>query len=684
MTIPDFDSKLAKLIVKPCGAHEFIMDNHLPTGEPTKLGHVFKFLPSGILHKEETGIGATTLELQSNRNSIIVEPLRSTAWTKSQLSPDYFFVGTKPDGNLVLEDEIKGFITKQEGSGQFVKIICVADSLRRVIDAIGKEKIEADQYHLLIDESDSFQTASSYRKSMENVLDYYKNFFRAEHRSMVTATPLVFTDPRLKDEQVTRFSYFSPIVRPLALILTDKVVGLIYSQIKEHFNNHPEEKLVVALNNVGEIRKLADKLVSEKVFEAKDIKVLCSRRSEKKVKRYFHELMDSNLPAKLVFKTSAYFVGYDLEEKYHLIIGVRHNNNNVQLSEQTIKQIVGRARSGLHSIKVICSQNLRPVIYRLDFEQLLDIAINQLEGYKCLLRNFENSKHLLEEMQGLRQRIEMAMKVGGYTFIREDINDVPGISYLNIDGYIEESRIRKDIYAIKDGLKNALQEIYFDVTCSFQKAVEKVNTSADQLEELKTIKEILERDLPGASGKLNTTILDKPDLLDSEKRAYEIYYDYQGYIDADFLKDQIMIRLSDKSEGGTKKALNSFEDLLYHHLLNPTEPFKKHILAKVEVRKRYSENYLISVVNDASAIAGLHTSCKNFKEANSILNKFFKIKTDNRQPLKPVSEIKNKRILYHQKAFDKNGTKIDFHPILKYVSFDVDKFRSSRNPRRKK
>jgi len=46
------------------------------------LGHAFKFLSHGLVHKEETGMGATTLELKANRNSIIVEPIKIKASSK--------------------------------------------------------------------------------------------------------------------------------------------------------------------------------------------------------------------------------------------------------------------------------------------------------------------------------------------------------------------------------------------------------------------------------------------------------------------------------------------------------------------------------------------------------------------------------------------------------------------------
>ena len=60
-----------------------IKRSNLPQKRETKLGDVFYSLPHGLIHKEETGLGATTLELAAERDSIIVEPIRITAYSKA-------------------------------------------------------------------------------------------------------------------------------------------------------------------------------------------------------------------------------------------------------------------------------------------------------------------------------------------------------------------------------------------------------------------------------------------------------------------------------------------------------------------------------------------------------------------------------------------------------------------------
>ena len=56
---------------KLLNGHEYILkkDNPSAHNRITKLGDVFRELPNGLVYKEETGMGATHLELITNRNS---------------------------------------------------------------------------------------------------------------------------------------------------------------------------------------------------------------------------------------------------------------------------------------------------------------------------------------------------------------------------------------------------------------------------------------------------------------------------------------------------------------------------------------------------------------------------------------------------------------------------------------
>ena len=66
------------------GGVDYILENG------SWLGESFNYLPSGIIDKRETGIGATTLEIECYRHSIIIEPLRITVVEKAINNPKVF------------------------------------------------------------------------------------------------------------------------------------------------------------------------------------------------------------------------------------------------------------------------------------------------------------------------------------------------------------------------------------------------------------------------------------------------------------------------------------------------------------------------------------------------------------------------------------------------------------------
>ena len=144
----------------------------IPQGEI--LGNVLDFLPYGIVDKTITGIGATTLEILSKRNSIIVMPTRILAYNKSKYKDGLLYVGgeiTEFNQKKVTKKQIKNYISNS--NIEYKKILVVSDSLPAVLEAIGNAVYE--NYFLMIDEVDIIQTDSVFRPALEKSIDYYFN-----------------------------------------------------------------------------------------------------------------------------------------------------------------------------------------------------------------------------------------------------------------------------------------------------------------------------------------------------------------------------------------------------------------------------------------------------------------------------------------------------------------------------
>ena len=176
--------------------------------EPIRLSDVFNYIPHGIVHKEETGMGATYLELKAKRNSIIVEPIKITAYSKAKhhIGTLYVGSGTQEQKERTKISYINRYVENPDINQK--KIIVVADSLNNVIKAIGDNVFH--QYFLLIDEVDSFQMDSTFRKSMELCLDIYKKF-NPTNRCLLTSTLLDFSNPDLATESKTIIKYNIPL-----------------------------------------------------------------------------------------------------------------------------------------------------------------------------------------------------------------------------------------------------------------------------------------------------------------------------------------------------------------------------------------------------------------------------------------------------------------------------------------
>lgn len=432
----------------------------------TRLGDVFKALPHGIIHKDETGMGATTLELQALRNSIIVEPIKITASSKAhshtiKSGKEVLYVGseTKFHKKKVTRKEIKEYVNNP--NIPYKKLMVVADSLSKVIEAVGSNVFQ--DYFLLIDEVDSFQMDSNFRKSMEECIDHYK-CFPEDKRCMLSATNIPFSDPALSTEKTIKILYDKVNTRNILVINSTRegIWGNVVDRIKEILESDSYNKIMVAYNSVSGAKSIAEFLINEQICNSSDIKILCSVNNKESVGENYIELENDTLPGKINFVTSAYFTGFDLNESYHLI-SVSGNNSLVHtLSDKRLKQIAGRCRAqnGLLSetiIHDIVDKSKLSTSYTSD--EIIKSANIQLKALKCLEDNYKKTPLLRNIQMHVTKQLLKALDENNSRFIMYDkITDEPRLSYLNIDSYIENNTVRNEQYFEYDTLSNILKD----------------------------------------------------------------------------------------------------------------------------------------------------------------------------------------------------------------------------------
>lgn len=562
----------------------------IPDGE--YLGAIFNRMPYGRIDKQVPGIGATTLELESERNSIIVVPTQYLAYTKS-ITSSAFYVGGDIIGTIdsPKKNEIVNFLN--DNTIDHKKIIVVADSLGRVIREIEEN---LDHWFIMLDEIDSFQEQSSFRERLEQAIDYYL-LFESTRRCMVSATLKEFSNERLSDEILLAINYPEPRIREISIINTDNILQALYHRIFLRVNGifKNDEKIVVAFNSVDDSHYYIDKL-PEHLREVS--KLLCSKSSEHKAGEYYGELTKGVLPGKINFITSTYFTGIDFYDSYHLIYVSTIKKPYTLLSADKTYQIYGRSRDfsdeNGKSNKGVLSETLihnadGKVPNKLIFKesQLIEKAKKRLKASVAVEAIFKDDEEELEILMGLQRDIIRSTRHLDINLLRVNKDNSVDISYFNIDSIIENQIIRKNIY-----------ETPLTVVKHFKKVGHKItfitmpNPSTENdypKKSLKVGKGVNEKRLEAFTNIINNGNIDI--LLDNstgeESTFYRFYKRLSKLIESSKLND-LLEKITKQSFNS--KTLRNFERSVKFVSLKEDRIFKKLIKTNFKIGEEYTKD----------------------------------------------------------------------------------------------
>jgi len=452
-----------------------------------RLNSYISKLPHGIVDKKRPGIGATTLEINSKRNSIIVVPTKILAHNKVTSNFNNVncqYVGSKIDNNrgATTTQEIVSYLNNS--SIKYKKFIVVADSLKlRLIDlleeVIGKEVYS--NYFLLVDEVDMLQSDANYRPRLEGVMDIYLRFEK-KNRCLLTATMMEFSNPCLKYETKFDLTDYKPR-RNINLIHTANINALVKREIEKHTKD--DKKLLIAYNSITQIIGIIFNLDPE---IKRKCAILCSDASEKEAGGYYAVLDNNKLPNKIVFMTCSYFAGVDIEDEYHLITVSNAERFFQILSIDKMTQIAGRCRieNGLLSETIIYNTPKNTSIFNDGSfqETLLTRAEKIIELYNAA---DEISKYD-EELKLLFKRVKKAIqeksteKVGGeeIALTRDNIDGEFVPAYFNIDSIVEKMILDSGYYMFPERLKHELSKLHNVI--SFESITDNKEKKQSQLE----------------------------------------------------------------------------------------------------------------------------------------------------------------------------------------------------------
>ena len=640
------------------------------------LGEVFDSIPFGILNKNRTGVGATTLEIEAKRNSIIVFPNKSLAYSKSKTKDSLLYVGS-PIGDITssILPNIKKYIDEIDqrrsyGEDVYKKFLVVADSLPKVYKVIAKKKESFESYFLLVDEVDMIQSDATYRPKLEDVIDYYCKFPQS-NRALVSATIRDFTHYEVQEEPMLIAKYENEEERqkPNQIIHTDNPNRAVVEYIKERYNGE-KEKIVIAYNSITDINEII-------LLLPEDLKsrcgVLCSEESEDKVKDYYVELVDGKLEKDITFMTCVYFVGVDIHERYQLVSVINANVPYTLLSIDRLTQIRGRCRheDGLIS-ETICYSTKEDNKYKFGDISKEEYRDRILKKADKIIKLYHVIDDIVEEEQDGEMRDEFdslfnkvkpeiqryATETMGnleVSLTRKDIDKNYQISYFNIDALVEMFDLLNNLYDKKGKLEGKYElgvnnTLHLEFTKEQEECRKKVQDK----------KKMRKDDLMTAAkekilqlhneGRLTTEEIES---LRDEKgqRDIERYYDrvinLHEYVEINEL-------LSFLDEDPDPREYRNYKNGVMFKALEDTNPFKAALLAKFPVSETYYLDNNIKIF-----MSEIVEECLNRKidpSKNILMNLFRSFFTTKRGRGYKVIEIGNKEYPNPTKRIDTNET----------------------------
>ena len=571
------------------------------------LSDVFDCIPFGILNKNRTGVGATTLEIEAKRNSIIVCPNKALAYSKSKSKDSLLYVGSPIGENTssTISQDIKEYIDdinfrRSTDEEVYKKFLVVADSLPKVLKVIATKKESLESYFLLVDEVDMIQSDATYRPKLEDVIDYYFEFPQS-NRALVSATIKDFTHDLVQKEPMLIAKYDNPEERqiPYQISHTNNPNRCVAEYIETKHDRG--EKIVIAYNSITDINEIILLLPEELRSKCG---VLCSEESEDKVKDYYVELVDGKLEKDITFMTCVYFVGVDIDERFQLISVINADVPYTLLSIDRLTQIKGRCRHNegvitetiYYSTKDTKKIKLEGISKEQYRDKLLKKANKIIQLYNAMDGLVEEEKEMKDEFDSLFDKVKPAIQrhatetMGSLevSLTRKDIDGIYQISYFNIDALVEMFDLLNNLYDKKGKLEAKYGLEIADTICleftKEQMKYKKIVQDDKKGRKYELMKAAKEKILQLSNENRLTT--EEIEQLKREKGQKDIEEYYNRVIDLyEYVEINELLSFLDKVSD--PREYRSYKNGVIFKALKNSNPFKAAMIEKFLVSKTY-------------------------------------------------------------------------------------------------
>ena len=315
------------------------------------LSDVMNEIPSNcILSKRIPGCGATTLELDTNRSSIIVVPNVPVIVSKCNKYPNLLGVYEGVSQSQIIE-----YLTNNPTR----KIMTTPESFSKVKTACEKYNINIyTNFFLLMDECHQLIKDVDYRIDIVMPMN---DFFLFNRKALVSATPIGFSDPRFEENhfEIIEITADYDYRQDITVIHTYNIAKAVGQYLESH-----NETVCFFLNSVVEIYSII------KHFNL-DAAVYCAPKSRNKLKNEYgftnaYTEWSAETMKKYNFFTGRFYTAFDLELPYQPDLVMITDPFNAEYTMLDIDtdciQICGRFRNGINSATHIYRVNPEIVV----------------------------------------------------------------------------------------------------------------------------------------------------------------------------------------------------------------------------------------------------------------------------------------------------------------------------------
>lgn len=387
-----------------------------------------------ILCKTLTGLGATYSEIKADRDSIIIEPNQPAIIGKCKSAvhkkDNLFGVMQK-----VTTDDVVDYLERTIAEKKRIKILSTPESFYKVKNAF--EEIEENIYvrcFLLLDECQKFVQDNDYR---EDITPPIEDFFRFDNKAMVSATPILPSDPRFEEQGFSLVQIIPDYEyrKEISIIHTNNVLEALKVTIPQIQEAQTEPRSICFfINSTDMIYQLMQKLgiVEESA-------VFCATKSVDKLKRKgfknAYENWDKSKMKRYNFFTSRFYTALDieLEEKPDVVFVTEpYFSEYTAIDPATdVVQAIGRFRTGTSSLThIVNTHSGFPIRTKEGIREYLQASAH---AYK-VLQNLYECATTIETRYAYKAALEVL------PFKRMMRNGQ--IDYFAIDNYIDEQLVK--------------------------------------------------------------------------------------------------------------------------------------------------------------------------------------------------------------------------------------------------